>query len=99
MRTVGGCTLDWLTSGTEIETDAKRKKESVHRMSKAPTTSECMCKAKSYRATALCVFARHGARVSDTWTHVTTRRTLLLRWTAPGPLRSLRTPRRQDVKI
>ena len=27
MRTVGGCTLDWLTSGTEIETDAKRKKE------------------------------------------------------------------------
>lgn len=50
MRTVGGCTLDWLTSGTEIETDAKRKKESVYRMSKAPATSECMCKAKSYGA-------------------------------------------------
>ena len=33
MRTVGGCTLDWLTSGTEIETDANRKKESVLRMS------------------------------------------------------------------
>lgn len=54
MRTVGGCTLDWLTSGTEIETDANRKKESVHRMSvlrmsvhrisKAPAT-ECMSKA------------------------------------------------------
>ena len=49
MRTVGGCTLDWLTSGTEIETDANRKKESVHRMSvlrmsEAPAT-ECMSKA------------------------------------------------------
>lgn len=66
MRTVGGCTLDWLTSGTEIETDAKRKKESVHRMSKAPATSECMCKAKSYGAVPLCEAWCEGVRHMDT---------------------------------
>jgi hypothetical protein len=79
MRTVGGCTLDWLTSGTEIETDAKRKKESVHRMSKAPAASECMSKAKSDGAVRLCEAWCEGVRRMGTRDDSTDRCALLFK--------------------
>jgi len=96
MRTVGGCTLDWLTSGTEIETDAKRKKEERTPMSKAPVTSECMSKAKSDGAVRLCEAWCEGVRRMGTRDDSTDRCALLFKG---GPLRSLRNPRRQDIKI
>ena len=79
MRTVGGCTLDWLTSGTEIETDAKRKKEERTPMSKAPVTSECMSKAKSDGAVRLCEAWCEGVRRMGTRDDSTDRCALLFK--------------------